>query len=306
MATGGTSRKAKLLVVGSSGQLARSLMDAAPRYSGYHVVFMGRPALDLLDPSSLSHALDAVRPDWVINAAAYTAVDRAESEPDLAFAVNRNGAGDLAAAAARHSVPLIHLSTDYVFDGTKSGAYTEADKPNPVSVYGRSKLDGEERVASSNPRHLIFRTSWVYSEYGSNFVKTMLRLASERPELKVVADQYGNPTYAGDLALAIFDLIGRVGNAEPNAAAWGIYHATGRGTTNWHGLAERIIEESTCCGGLSVLVRPITTADFPTAARRPTNSALDCGKLEATFGARMPAWPESVKRCVGKLCEVNP
>ncbi len=306
MATGDTSRKAKLLVVGGSGQLARSLMDAAPRYPGYDVVFMGRPALDLLDPSSVSHSLDAVRPDWVINAAAYTAVDRAEGDPDRAFAVNRNGAGDLAAAAARHGAPLIHISTDYVFNGTKPGAYTEADKPNPVSVYGRSKLEGEERVASANPRHLILRTSWVYSEHGSNFVKTMLRLASERPELKVVADQYGNPTCAGDLARAIFDLIGGVVNTEPNAVAWGVYHATGHGTTNWHGLAERIVQESTYCGRPSVPVRPITTADFPTAARRPANSILDCGKLESTFGVRLPAWRESVNRCVRKLCEAQP
>jgi dTDP-4-dehydrorhamnose reductase len=266
---------------------------------------MGRPALDLADPSSVSHSLDAVRPDWVINAAAYTAVDRAESEPDLAFAINRNGVGDLAAAAARHDAPLIHISTDYVFDGTKPGAYTEADKPNPVSVYGRSKLEGEYRVASGNSRHLILRTSWVYSEHGGNFVKTMLRLASERPELKVVADQYGNPTYAGDLASAIFDLIGRIADAQANGVAWGVYHATGHGTTNWHGLAERIVQESSYCGRRSVPVWPIATADFPTAARRPANSTLDCGKLEATFGIRLPTWSESVKRCVRKLCEAN-
>lgn len=306
MSTEGMSRSAKLLVVGGSGQLARSLMAVAPRYPGFDVAFMGRPALDLLDPSSVSQSLDAASPDWVINAAAYTAVDRAESEPDLAFAVNRNGAGDLAAAAARHGASLIHVSTDYVFDGSKSGAYTENDRPNPVSVYGRSKLEGEERVAQANPRHLILRTSWVYSEYGSNFVKTVLRLAGERPELGIVADQYGNPTYAGDLAVAIFDLIGRVAGAEPRAVPWGIYHAAGQGHTSWHGLAERIVKESTKCGRASVPVRAITTAEFPTAARRPANSMLDCRKLEATFEVVLPAWSEGLKRCVRNLCEASP
>jgi len=305
MRTGEPSGRCKLLVVGASGQLARSLMAAASAHPNFDVAFLGRPSLDLLDAASVARALDAVRPDWVVNAAAYTAVDRAESEPDLAFAVNRDGAGGVAAAAAWHGVPVIHISTDYVFDGGKSGAYIETDAPNPLGVYGRSKLEGEERVAAANARHLILRTSWIYSEFGGNFVKTMLRLAAEQPELRVVADQYGNPTYAGDLAAAIFKIIERFLRDGPDAAEWGIYHAAGQGQTSWHGFAEQIIKASTGPGRASIPVRAIMTAQFPTPVRRPANSAMDCGKLEAAFGLRLPAWPESLDRCLDKLRDAD-
>lgn len=301
MLTGQSLRPCKLFVVGASGQLARSLMAAASAHPNFDVTYLGRPSLDLGDAASLARALDATSPDCVVNAAAYTAVDRAESEPDLAFAVNRDGAAAVAAAAARHGVPVIHVSTDYVFDGRKAGPYVETDAPNPLGVYGRSKLEGEDRVAAANPQHLILRTAWIYSEYGGNFVKTMLRLAAEQPELRVVADQYGNPTYAGDLAGAIFEMIGQLARPDRGAADWGVYHVTGDGLTTWHGFAEQIVKASAGLRRASVPVRPITTAEFPTPARRPANSAMDCGKLEAAFGLRLPGWPVSLELCLDKL-----
>jgi dTDP-4-dehydrorhamnose reductase len=296
------SKQAGILVVGASGQLARSLVEVAPRYPQFDVTVLGRPSLNLLDGASTLRTLGAARPDWVINAAAYTAVDRAESESDLAFAVNRDGVRTIAAGAARHGAPVIHVSTDYVFDGRKQDAYVESDAVNPLGVYGRSKLEGEQQVAATNPRHFILRTSWVYSAHGANFVKTMLRLAAERPELRVVADQHGKPTHAGDLADAIFKLIERSASIVAGEAAWGTYHVAGQGATTWHGFAEGIVRASEKYGRPPVPVRAIETANFPTPAKRPANSVLDCGKLEATFGIALPHWTESLDRCLAELC----
>lgn len=293
----------RVLVAGSSGQLARSLAAAAPHYADLTLVSLGRPELDLLDMASITTAIKDFQPDIVINAAAYTAVDRAEQEAVAAFAINCEGAGKLAQAAAACGAPIIHISTDYVFDGGKPDAYLETDAPNPQTVYGQSKYDGELSVADANPQHIIFRTSWVYSEYGNNFVKTMLRLAAERPELRVVADQFGNPTHAGDLSIAILDLIGRLAQIED---AWGLYHLAGQGETNWHGFAEQIMVSSQHCGGASVPVLPITTAEFPTPAKRPANSRLDSSKAREKFGVLLPVWTDAVNRCVTQLCAEEP
>jgi dTDP-4-dehydrorhamnose reductase len=292
----------KILVAGSSGQVARSLMAAAPRYPSVEIVSIGRPELDLTDRKTLSKQIDAIRPDVVVNAAAYTAVDKAETEQEAAFAVNCAGAAALAEAAESHNAPIVHLSTDYVFDGNKLDAYVETDETNAESTYGQSKLAGEIAVAAANPRHLILRTSWVYSAHGANFVKTMLRLAAERPELRVVADQHGNPTFADDLAAAILDLLTRHESPDLRDIPWGVYHTAGTGETTWHGFAGHIVAEAAKLGRPSVTVQAITTAEFPTPAKRPTNSRLNCGKLSETFGLQLPHWTDGVARCVEQLC----
>jgi dTDP-4-dehydrorhamnose reductase len=232
----------KILVVGAKGQLGRSLVAAAANTEDVALLAVGRPTLDLLDHDSLARAVDAEAPALVVNAAAYTAVDAAESNQDLAYAINGDAAGILAKITAERSIPLVHVSTDYVFDGHHQQAYQETDHPNPQTVYGKSKLLGEQRVAAVNHQHLIVRTSWVHSPYGHNFAKTILRLASERPELKVVADQYGNPTFAGDLATAILGITRQLSSNSTNM--WGVYHVAGEGSTTWHGLAEFIVAEA--------------------------------------------------------------
>ena len=287
----------RLLVAGASGQLAHALVQRSRQLAGVTVIALGRPQLDLLDPASISHALDATRPDVVINAAAYTAVDKAESDAAAAFALNRDGAGALAAAAGAAGCPIIHVSTDYVFDGNKAGAYVEDDATNPMGVYGRSKLEGEAAVAAANARHVILRTAWVYSAHGHNFLKTMLRLARERPELRVVADQLGNPTFAPHLADAILAIAAQIGSAR----LWGVYHATATSETTWHGFASAIIAAAKPLGVPQVTVVPITTADYPTPARRPANSCLDCSKLERAFGLRLPPWQQGLGECVAEL-----
>lgn len=290
----------KILVAGSQGQLARALVGRGRSRHGLSIVALGRPQLDLSDTGSIARVVAAEQPDLIINAAAYTAVDSAEREPKAAFAINRDGAGWLATAAREINAPIVHISTDYVFDGTKSRAYVETDATCPIGVYGSSKLEGEAAVAAANPEHLILRTSWLFSPYGHNFLKTMLRLAAERPELRVVADQFGNPTYAPDLADAILDLAFRVvDKAFP--PVWGIYHAAGAGDTSWHGFATEIVRAAarTTVPGVSVV--PIATADYPTTTRRPANSQLNCDKLERVFGARLPPWQQSVGKCIESL-----
>jgi dTDP-4-dehydrorhamnose reductase len=245
--------------------------------------------------------MERICPQVVVNAAAYTAVDRAESEPDQAFAINRDGAGNLAAEAALHGIPIIHISTDYVFDGSKTAPYVETDRPAPQGVYGHSKYEGELAVADTNPHHVILRTSWVYSEYGGNFVKTMLRLAKERPELRVVADQHGNPTHAGDLAEAIVKIAGMLASKTDADSPWSVYHLAGQGETTWHGFAQHILHCAAQLGQPVVPVIPISTAEFPTPAKRPANSRLDCSKAKANFGTALPFWQDSVRRCVEAL-----
>ena len=287
----------KLLVAGASGQLAHALVERSRRLAGVTVTAMGRPQLDLLDQASIARAIETVRPDVVVNAAAYTAVDKAESDAAAAFALNRDAAGVLAAASAAAGWPIIHVSTDYVFDGAKSGAYLEEDATNPMGVYGRSKLDGEAAVAAGNAQHVILRTAWLYGAHGSNFLKTMLRLARERPELRVVADQHGNPTYAPHLADAILAIAAQVGSTDH----WGTYHAAATGETTWHGFASAIVAAAKPLGVPQIPVLPISTAEYPTPVRRPANSCLDCRKLERTFGISLPTWQQGLAECIAEL-----
>ncbi|WP_027164713.1 dTDP-4-dehydrorhamnose reductase [Mesorhizobium sp. WSM3224] len=287
----------RLAVTGRDGQVAASLVEAAR--GDVEVVAVGRPALDLARPDTVFSALEAARPDIVVSAAAYTAVDQAEDENDMAFAVNAVGAGKVAEAARKLGVPVIHLSTDYVFDGTKDGAYVETDTTAPLGVYGASKLAGEQAVAAANPRHLILRTAWVYSPFGKNFVKTMLRLAGDRDEIAVVADQWGNPTSALDIADAI--LQAAVILDREKDTTFGVYHLAGTGETNWSGFARHILDMSRALGGPHAHIRDIATADYPTKARRPSNSRLSNAKFAAAFGWSVPDWRESSGAVVARI-----
>jgi dTDP-4-dehydrorhamnose reductase len=279
----------------------RSLVAVADRE--FEVVARGRPELDITDRTSVSRAIASDKPDIVVNAAAYTAVDKAESEEAAAFAINADGAGNVAAAAREAGVPVIHLSTDYVFSGDAQRPYVEADPTGPVSAYGRSKLRGEEAVAAANPAHAILRTAWVYSPYGQNFVKTMRRLAQDRDVVRVVADQRGSPTYALDAARGILS-VARVALAEPEGSRWrGVFHMTGGGETDWAGFAEAIFAELAANGEKSAKVERITTAEYPTPARRPMNSCLDNTRFTRTFAHALPDWRDGLRRCVGELLQ---
>jgi dTDP-4-dehydrorhamnose reductase len=288
-----------ILVAGKTGQLARCLVQEARR-RGTALVALGRPELDLTQPDTIAQVIEAHAPRAIVNAAAYTAVDKAEAEPALAMAVNRDGAGALAAAAARLRVPFIHVSTDYVFDGRKQGAYVEEDAAAPLGAYGRSKLEGEAAVAAAYPAGVILRTSWVYSPFGQNFVLTMLRLAATREKVGVVADQHGAPTAASDLADAILDLIDRLAAARERDAG-GIYHLAAAGETTWHGFAAAIFAGWARRGGRVPALEAITTAQYPTAAWRPANSRLDCSKAARVFGLALPPWRSSLERCLDEL-----
>jgi dTDP-4-dehydrorhamnose reductase len=292
----------KVLVIGRDGQLARSLA-AAPKPDGLELAAIERPEIDLAKPETIAPVFDRIAPDLVINAAAYTAVDRAETEPELAHAVNAEGPGRVAAACARRGIPLIHISTDYVFDGTKPGPYFEDDAVAPLGVYGRSKLEGERRVAGECARHVILRTAWLVSPYGHNFVKSMLRLAASRTDIGVVDDQTGNPTYAPHLAEGILAIAQRYRVRGPNAVPWGVYHAAGSGEATWCDLAREVFQRSTDLGGVNAMVRPITTAEYPTPARRPANSRLDCCKLARAFDLRLPDWRVGVAECLRSLSD---
>jgi len=291
----------RLLVAGASGQVARSLASLGP---ADRLTTLGRPDLDLTDRESIERAILAIRPDVVINAAAYTAVDLAETETALAFAVNAEGPGLLADAASSHGIPLIHLSTDYVFDGLKTGAYTELDPTGPAGAYGKSKLAGEQRVANPGAGHIILRTSWVYSAVGKNFVKTMLRLAETREEVGVVHDQIGNPTSADDIAAAALQIAHRL-HTSPDEAPRGLFHLAGTGAATWAEFAEFIFESSASFGGPAARVRRITTAEYPTPVKRPANSQLDCAQLAESYGITLPPWPESARACVKKIIETG-
>ncbi|WP_318764623.1 dTDP-4-dehydrorhamnose reductase [Agrobacterium fabrum] len=290
----------RIAVTGKNGQVVSALQALAS--ADLEIVTLGRPELDLAQPETVLQALRAAKPDVVVSAAAYTAVDKAESESELAFAVNRDGAGAAAQAAKELSVPIIHLSTDYVFDGAKATPYIETDPVGPTSVYGLSKLEGEKAVAENTPNHAILRTAWVYSGYGNNFVKTMLRLGESRDEINVVADQLGCPTSANDIAVAIIEIARRLSN-DPSARLRGIFHLSGTGETNWANFATQIFKFSAENGGKSIIINNITTAQYPTPARRPANSRLDCSKLEEVYGIKLPAWQTSTRAVVTALAQ---
>lgn len=290
----------RLAVTGKNGQVVSALEALAG--PDLEIVALGRPELDLSRPDTVFNALRDSKPDVVVSAAAYTAVDKAESEPDIAFTVNRDGAKAVARAAKDIGVPIIHISTDYVFDGTKTTAYVENDPTGPASVYGRSKLEGEQAVSESTDNYAVLRTAWVYSEYGSNFLKTMLRLSESRDEINVVADQFGCPTSANDIAVAIVSIARKLAT-DPSTHLRGVFHMSGTGATNWAGFAKQIFEFSAENGGKSMIVNNITTAQYPTPARRPANSRLDCRKLEEVYRIRLPEWQTSTRAVMAALAQ---
>ena len=289
--------------MGGEGQIARSLREAAALDKNIIYCYGARPDVDLLRPSSIEQALAAFRPDVVINPAAYTAVDKAESEPDQAFALNRDGARAVATAAAGQGTPIIHLSTDYVFDGEKQGPYTENDPVAPQGVYGRSKLEGELAVAEANPKYIVLRTSWVYAPFGNNFVRTMLRLAAERDRLRVVNDQVGCPTYAPDIARAIISMARTLAGFGWNSKFAGVTHIAGPDALTWYGFAGEIVRGAAERGGRSVPVDPISTSDYPTPARRPANSRLSTARLQTVFDISLPPMRNSLADCLDRLCK---
>ena len=285
----------RVLVTGLQSQLARSLQEKAPGHPDIQLAFVGRPELELAEPGCAAAIIADRRPNVVINAAAYTMVDQAESEPELAFRINGDAAGEVAAAAHDIGAKVIQISTDYVFDGEADAPYTEDAPAAPLGVYGRSKLAGEEQVRAANPDHLIVRTSWVYSPFGDNFVKTMLRLAAERDELRIVSDQQGCPTNALDLADALLTALPRLRNWSET------YHLAAPEPCSWADLASAVFAASRARGGPSARVIPISTAEYPTPARRPMHSALDSGRFARDFGIRIPDWRSSVADVVERL-----
>jgi dTDP-4-dehydrorhamnose reductase len=289
----------KLLVIGAGGQLACSLLQVK-KPEGARVDAVGRAHIDILDSASIDRAIERHEPNFVVNTAAYTAVDKAESEPTQAYAINADGAAFVAEACGRRNVPLIHISTDYVFDGSNA-PYREDSRTAPVNIYGASKLEGERRVAAACPQHLILRTAWLYSPFfGHNFIKTILRAAS-RSEVAVVDDQTGNPTYAPYLTAAIIAIIDRILKSPNRSQFWGTYHVAGSGEATWYSLAQEVFRQSAALGGPSVNLRPITTAEYPTPGRRPADTRLDCSKSMETFGVHLPHWSKGVAECVARL-----
>ena len=286
----------KILVTGRSGQLATCLVERAANLPGVELVALGRPDFDVTDRALVIRRVAAEKPDVVISTAAYTAVDRAEDEPALAYAVNATGAATVAEAAEKVGAAILHLSTDYVFPGSGARPYDEESRTGPVSIYGLTKLEGERAVQRVNPRHIIVRTSWVYSPFGSNFLLTMLKLARQQNMIRVVSDQWGNPTSALDLADVLLAMAGDLRDCR-----FGIYHAAGSGEASWSGFARHILRASRALGGPFAEIVDIATADRPAQARRPANSRLCLDKLADVFQIRPPDWHSSTDRVVARL-----
>ncbi len=284
----------KILITGSKGQLSRELQLALAGEG--KVLGLGHNVLDLAKPAQIRQQVRLLRPDLIINAAAYTAVDSAQTERDQAFAVNAIGPGVLAEEAAALGVPLIHYSTDYVFDGRKSEPYREDDQPSPLSVYGASKLAGEQAVLAAGGEHLVLRTSWVYSSHGHNFLLTMQRLLQERDSLSVVADEIGAPTWAGTLATVTAELVRKWRNGSGGPS--GLYHLTANGETSWYGFACSIAEHLSQQGRLRARLEPIRSSDYPTAAQRPLNSRLNCTRLQHDWKIELPDWEDALHQCL--------
>ena len=288
----------RILVFGRAGQVATELRRAAwPQ--GFAVECLGRPEVDIMRAGDVRRAVSGAGVAVGVNAAAYTAVDQAESDWEAAFAVNRDGPAYLAEAVASANVPLIHISTDYVFDGEKEGAYVEDDPVNPLSVYGASKEAGERKVRESLAAHVILRTAWVYSPHGHNFVKTMLRLGRERDELGVVDDQRGCPTAAADIARAIVGIATQI--AAGKTDGFGTFHFCGAGATTWYGFARAIFELAAARCAKTPRVKPVTTADYPTPAARPKNSVLDCSRIRRVYGMEPRPWRDCLIECIDEL-----
>ena len=288
----------RIAVTGSRGQVAASLIER--KGPELEIVSLARPKFDLEDREAVIAGIIGARPDVVINAAAYTAVDKAEREEAVAARVNGEGAGHTAEAAARLGVPLLHVSTDYVFDGALDRPYHEGDRTGPAGAYGRSKLIGEKLVAERCPDSVVLRTAWVYSPFGANFVRTMLRLNETREEVGVVDDQLGNPTSALDIADALITVAARV-RGDSSKALRGIFHMTGSGEASWADFAEAVFCEAAARGRRLTRVKRITTAEYLTPARRPANSRLDNEKLRRVYGLSLPDWRTSLAACCARL-----
>ena len=287
-----------IVVSGKQGQLGSELQQLAAVYPAYKFVFAGRDVLDLSDSSSIEQFFQQYKPVFFINCAAYTAVDKAEQDKNNAFKINASAVGNIATLCEQYQATLIHISTDYVFNGLGSKPYQPDDKTDPVNYYGETKLQGEQLALSNCSRTIIIRTSWVYSVYGHNFVKTMLRLMKERKEISVVNDQLGGPTYAKDLAVAILSIIDGLSQANPASSnLYGIYHFSNEGIISWFDFAVTIRDKS----GLDCRVLPIPTTSFPTPAKRPSYSVMDTNKIISTFNIHPKNWTESLEECIGLL-----
>ena len=293
-------QKYRIAVIGRDGQVSRSIALLMGQ-CGHEVVVLARPEFDLRDRVKVIEAIGNAHPALVINSAGYTAVDRAEDEPDMAWAVNAGGAEAAGVASAAIGVPIIHFSTDYVFGGTSATPYVETDTTGPANVYGASKLEGERLIAATNPRHVILRTSWVFSPYGNNFVKTILMLAASRPELSVVDDQRGNPTFAADLASAVMALVPRLVGDDRLPESYGVFHAANSGATTWCGFARAIMDEAKARGAPHAPVRAIANKGHITKARRPKFSMLSTAKLERVHGIALRSWDAALEDCLDDL-----
>ncbi len=292
----------KILLTGATGQVGREIGIQGASF-GHQIVELNHQNLDIANRSSVSQALTHNQADLVINSAAYTAVDKAEKDVDQAFAVNRQGPENLSLETTASATPIIHISTDYVFDGKAFEPYSENASANPINVYGRSKWQGEESVRKANPSHIILRTSWVYGIYGNNFVHTILRLASEREILNIVSDQLGAPTSGSSIAACVLQICSHIQQGDD--IAWGTYHYSGTPETNWYEFANRIVSLGLEYGVLTrpVHISPIPTSDFPTPAKRPRNSRLECGKISKTFGITPRNWQEELETVIKAIAQ---
>lgn len=300
--------KVRILLTGASGQVGGDLLQLLPVGS---VIAPGRSDLDLRDAESVKKFIRKVKPEWIINPAAYTAVDKAESEPEHAYAINADAPRAMGEAAAELGIPVIHFSTDYVFDGSGTRPWVEDDLTGPLGVYGASKLAGEKALAESGAAHLMFRTSWVYSSRGKNFLRTILHLAQERPELRIVNDQHGAPTWSRDLAKLVIHVMEEVTERTANSgpvqdavrSVQGVYHSADSGETTWFGFAREFLRLAATTRPEVRLARlvPIASTEYPTPARRPSNSRLDCSRLQRVFGFTMPAWEESAAAVIAEM-----
>jgi dTDP-4-dehydrorhamnose reductase len=292
----------RIAVTGSQGQIVRSLVERAAKRDA-EIFTLARPSFDLADPSTILPAVESVAPDVIVNAAAYTAVDKAESEEALAQEINGVGAGSVAHAAKRLGIPIIQVSTDYVFDGTLDRPYREDDPTGPINAYGRSKLAGEQAVKLATPRHVILRTSWLYSPFGANFVRTMLRLAETRDKIGVVADQMGQPTCALDVADGVLAICDRLKAHPGEERLFGTFHMAAAGAASWADFAEAIFTETARLGRRRAAVARITTEQYPTPTHRPLNSRLDTQKLAEIYGVALPRWRNSLAAVIARLLE---
>ncbi len=289
----------KLLIIGSKGQLGSELVRECKR-NDFSFLALDLPEFNITDTSQVKKTLADFKPSIVINASAYTNVDKAETDLEIAFSVNSDGPVNLAASCDKNRIPIIHISTDYVFDGSKGQPYTESDPVSPIGVYGKSKEQGESKLRSILKQHIILRTSWLYGAYGNNFVKTMLRLGIENEIIQVVSDQYGCPTCAADLAEAVVDISKQI--IQSSKIAWGTYHYCGSGITTWHKFAKAIFEIASQYQNYKVSsVEAITTAQYPTRTKRPAFSALDCGLIKKHFGINTKPWQGSLEKTIARI-----